>query len=243
MKAESTEATVPFRMKKLIIKLYGVLLFHYKEAVVYVRSAWFNYKYLDRQIAKYIPIRIDSAVEVQSLKRGNIIINQPHRYCIKMGSEGSPGYYSNKSVIRVDSESRIVFGGRAILGRGVVLRCEGTSKLQFGDLFYCNNNCYFRCADDVLIGDDCMMGWDNVFNTTDGHEVFVDGKLLNNHGPISIGNHVWITSRCTINKSVTISDNCIIAASSVVTKSFDEPNLLIGGVPARRIKCGVVWKR
>lgn len=230
-------------MKHLIIQLYGRLLFQYKEAVVYIRSVWFNYKYLDKQIAKSLPIRVDSAVEVQSLKKGNIIVNQPQRYSIKIGSGGSPGYYSNKSVIRVDPESRIIFGGRAILGKGVVLRCEGTAQIQFGDLFYCNNNCYFRCADDVVIGDDCMMGWDNVFNTTDGHEVYVDDKLQINHGPISIGSHVWITSRCTINKSVKIPDNCIIAANSVVTKSFDESNILIGGVPARRIKCGVVWKR
>ena len=34
---------------------------------------------------------------------------------------------------------------------------------------------------------------------------------------------------------VTLADNIIVAAGSVVTRSFDESNVIIGGNPARRI--------
>ncbi|MDO8610502.1 MAG: DapH/DapD/GlmU-related protein [bacterium] len=50
-----------------------------------------------------------------------------------------------------------------------------------------------------------------------------------------IGKNVWITTRCTILPGVTIGDNSIIAAGSVVTKDIP-PNCLAGGNPAKIIK-------
>jgi len=52
---------------------------------------------------------------------------------------------------------------------------------------------------------------------------------------ISIGSNCWIGSKVTILDGVTIGDNCIIAAGSVVTKSFQN-NSLFAGVPAKLIK-------
>lgn len=53
---------------------------------------------------------------------------------------------------------------------------------------------------------------------------------------MTIGKNVWICDNVCILPGVTIGDNCIIAAGSVVTKSFEEEGLLIGGVPAKVIK-------
>lgn len=53
---------------------------------------------------------------------------------------------------------------------------------------------------------------------------------------MTIGKNVWICDNVCILPGVKIGDNCIIAAGSVVTKSFEEEGLLIGGVPAKVIK-------
>ena len=53
--------------------------------------------------------------------------------------------------------------------------------------------------------------------------------------PVTIGNCVWIGMGSLILKGVTIGDNSIIAAGSVVTRSIP-PNVLAGGVPARVIR-------
>jgi acetyltransferase-like isoleucine patch superfamily enzyme len=52
---------------------------------------------------------------------------------------------------------------------------------------------------------------------------------------IVIENNVWVGANVTILDGVKIGENTIIAAGSVVTKSFDGYNL-IGGVPAKIIK-------
>lgn len=53
--------------------------------------------------------------------------------------------------------------------------------------------------------------------------------------PVKIGNHVWIGIRATILKGVTIGDNSVVGAASVVTKDV-EPNTLVAGNPARKIR-------
>lgn len=59
--------------------------------------------------------------------------------------------------------------------------------------------------------------------------------------PIKIGNHVWIGTRVTILKGVTVGDNAIIAAGAVVT--HDVPaNSIVAGVPAKVINSNVNWK-
>ncbi len=53
--------------------------------------------------------------------------------------------------------------------------------------------------------------------------------------PVSIGKNVWIASRTIILPGVTLGDNCVVGAGSVVTKSFPK-NVVIAGNPAKVIK-------
>lgn len=52
---------------------------------------------------------------------------------------------------------------------------------------------------------------------------------------IKIGKNVWVGGNCIITDGVTISDNAIIGAGSVVTKNIPA-NCLAVGVPAKVIK-------
>jgi acetyltransferase-like isoleucine patch superfamily enzyme len=53
--------------------------------------------------------------------------------------------------------------------------------------------------------------------------------------PIVIERNVWIAAGATIIGGVTIGENSVVAAGSVVTKDVP-PNTLVGGNPARVIR-------
>ena len=54
-------------------------------------------------------------------------------------------------------------------------------------------------------------------------------------GPITIGSNCFIGAGTLVLLGVTLADNIIVAAGSVVTKSFHESNIIIGGNPAKKI--------
>jgi len=58
---------------------------------------------------------------------------------------------------------------------------------------------------------------------------------LDECAPVVIGRNCWIGSKAFVLKGVTIGDNSIVAAGSVVTKSVPA-NVLVGGVPAKVLR-------
>ena len=82
----------------------------------------------------------------------------------------------------------------------------------------------------MLIGPDCGI-------YAAGHPLDVEQRNagLEYAHPIHIGNNVWIGGGVKIMSGVTIGDNTVIAAGSVVTKDIPS-NVLAGGVPCRVIR-------
>ena len=61
-------------------------------------------------------------------------------------------------------------------------------------------------------------------------------KEFTNIKPVKIGNDVWVGSNVTILGGIEVGDGSIIAAGAVVTKNV-EPYSIVGGCPAKLIKC------
>lgn len=59
-------------------------------------------------------------------------------------------------------------------------------------------------------------------------------------GKIIVGNNCFIWERATLLYWVELADNIIVAAGSVVTKSFTESCIIIGGNPAKNKYLGSV---
>lgn len=78
---------------------------------------------------------------------------------------------------------------------------------------------------------------------TDQHSVFdAEQNCINEPRPVEIGNKVWIGCRCTILKGSIIPNGSIIAANTVITKSFNDEKSVIGGSPARILKKYATWE-
>lgn len=95
------------------------------------------------------------------------------------------------------------------------------------------------CAGGVTIGNNCLIG-EGLFLHSENHKFSDPHSLIKDQGVsqkgIMIGSNCWFGSRVTILDGVSIGDHCVIAAGSVVTKSFSS-RLLIAGNPAKVIRC------
>lgn len=125
------------------------------------------------------------------------------------------------------------------VGEGVSIEhnfhCDLGYNIHVGRNFYAGYNCTILDMATVTIGDDCMIG-PNAGIYTAGHAVAPKDRNKSGYGiPITIGNNVWIGGSCVILPGVTISDNSIVAAGSVVTKDVPA-NTIVAGNPAKLLK-------
>ena len=85
----------------------------------------------------------------------------------------------------------------------------------------------------MRIGDNAMLAENCYVTDADWHDVYhriYPGK----RAPVVIGNNVWLADSVTVCKGVTIGDNCVVGAASVVTRDLP-PNTIAAGNPAKPI--------
>lgn len=94
----------------------------------------------------------------------------------------------------------------------------------------------------IRIGSDCLFSNTIDVATTDWHRIYdSEGNVLNPDKDVQIGMHVWCGRKVTICKGVSIPDHAVIGACSIVTKPFEEKDVVIAGNPAEIKKRGVRW--
>ena len=97
----------------------------------------------------------------------------------------------------------------------------------------------------IQIGDNCLISAGVKIRSGElPHKIFNNetNENIDNSDGIYIGNHVWIGENVYIMKKAKICDDSIIGAASVVTKKFEENNVVIAGNPAVICKRNVNWQ-
>ncbi|HTF71745.1 MAG TPA: sugar O-acetyltransferase [Edaphobacter sp.] len=111
----------------------------------------------------------------------------------------------------------------------------GGNEIRVGQNVFVNQNCTFYDLGGLDIADDVMIG-PNVSLITTGHPLEPSQRRAITIGkPIVIERNVWIAAGATIIGGVTVGENSVVAAGSVVTRDVP-PNTLVGGNPARVIR-------
>ena len=111
----------------------------------------------------------------------------------------------------------------------------GGPDISVGRNVFVNQNCTFYDLGGLAIGDDVLIG-PNVSPITSGHPLEPSRRrAFTIAKPIVIERNVWIAAGATIIGGVTVGENSVVAAGSVVTKSVPR-NTLVGGNPARVIR-------
>lgn len=176
----------------------------------------------------------------------------------------NPKFAMFKSNVRIFNISKICWGKFLKIGQGVYLSALTNNSISIGtnvsigafsrivvSTTLNNLNGYIKIGNNVGLGEfaylggaagleiqnDCIIG--QYFSChPENHNyknIEIPIRLQGvNHQGIKIENNCWIGSKVTILDGVTIGSGCVIAAGSVVTKSFPA-NCVIAGVPAKLI--------
>lgn len=114
--------------------------------------------------------------------------------------------------------------------------CDYGYNIEIGENFYSNHNLVILDAGKVIFGDNVFIGPNCGFYTT--HHPLNTESRINGYAyasPITVGNNVWIGGNVAVLPGVTIGDNTVIGAGSVVTKDIPE-NVVALGNPCKIIK-------
>ena len=128
----------------------------------------------------------------------------------------------------------------ASCGKGLYIKppfyCDFGYNIHVGENCIINFQCVFLDEAPIILGNNCMIGPMTGLYTV-SHPLdperraagYVSGKL------IVLKDNVWVGGSCTILPGVTIGENAVIGAGSVVTKDVPA-GTVVAGNPARPIR-------
>lgn len=114
------------------------------------------------------------------------------------------------------------------------LHSDFGKNLRIGRNVFINSGCRFQDQGGVSIGDDALIGH-NLVVATLNHPVDPSRRADLIPAPVTIGRNVWIGANVTILPGVTIGDDAVVAATSLVTRDVPAGALVMGS-PARVVR-------
>jgi len=147
----------------------------------------------------------------------------------------------------IDGPERIALGNGTRVGKNAWLSCYDryqeqafTPEIIIGNNVRIGNYACIVAIDRIVIEDDCLLS-DYVYISDHFHsydsslEMPLASRPLEKGGSVTIGSRTFIGMRASILPGVSLGKNCVVAAHSVVTRSFPA-NSMLGGIPAKLIK-------
>lgn len=225
-------------MRKKILKYARILIYVFLSLP---KTIYFNIVTFPLRQAIFLPVFIGWHIKILETHKGIIILPQQiSPFMIKIGFGGSPGVPENSRGSICLEKGQVSFCGRAVFAKGCSLRLNG--HLIFGENFSANKNCFISCTENICFGKNVLLGWNVNIRDSDGHSVYFQNRKKTQQKAIIIGDHVWICSETHILKGSGIGNDSVIGYKSLLTKRFDENNVLVVGHPAMIAQREINWK-
>src|SRR6185436_17198548 len=169
--------------------------------------------------------------------------------------EFGEGFYCETASVfrrlRSKNPGAVVIGNHVSCYVGCSFAVGENGKCTVGD-FTLLNGALIMAEELIEIRSHCLVSWnvgiaDSDFHPLEPAQRLIDAQALAPYfenrpvrpklktAPVKIANNVWIGMNAVILKGVTIGENSVVAAGSVVTRSV-EPNVVVAGNPATVVK-------
>lgn len=137
----------------------------------------------------------------------------------------------------------IVLEDNVSIGDYSILACTGSLRylgkgIKIGNNSHFGEYCFIGAAGGVKVGSN-VIGGQNIRFHAENHlydnpdqPIYQQGVT---HKGIEIGDNCWIGAGVVFLDGAKIGNGCVVAANAVVTKSFGD-NLVIGGIPAKKLR-------
>jgi acetyltransferase-like isoleucine patch superfamily enzyme len=144
--------------------------------------------------------------------------------------------------IHLGKRARLSVEGTVQIHRGVRVFVHDGARLEIGNRSYINDCSTITCFEHIRIGSECSISWYTNILDTNVHELVVAGRPRPRSAPLFIGDHVWVGTGVTILAGISIGDQAVVGAGSVVTA--DVPGrVAVAGNPARILAEDVSWNQ
>ena len=152
------------------------------------------------------------------------------------------------SYINISDNATMIIDGPFTIGNGVRIHLQQDSILHIGgadkeDLSGITENSKIMVYNSIKIGKDFLCAWDVFITDSDWHSLTHNNVLQKHHGPVIIGDKVWITSGCKILKGTEIGNGSIVGSSSVLSNTKYLKSSIIKGNPAVGKVKNISWSR
>lgn len=98
-----------------------------------------------------------------------------------------------------------------------------------------SSGCYIQAGNGVIIGSGTIWA-SNVVIVSANHNLYEKDKGWEPSTPVVIGENCWIGANACIMPGVVLGDRVIVGAGSVVTKKFNQSDIVLAGNPAKVIR-------
>ncbi|QRO87438.1 acyltransferase [Kytococcus sedentarius] len=159
-------------------------------------------------------------------KRGQLLSATLYRRAFRSWGAGSVMV----NPLKIQGAERISLGAHCAIFDGAWLGAETSGDLVIGDHVYLGHGVHVHAVDEVRIGARSMIA-DHAFISAGGHDMAADAAPVSS-GPIRIGERVFVGQAAMVLGGVTIGDDAVIGAGSVVTRDVPA-GAVVAGVPAR----------
>lgn len=134
-----------------------------------------------------------------------------------------------------------LFGAK--IGKGLVLKNNVVIKspwnLTVGDNCWIGENAWIDDLDKVTIGNNVCISQGALLVT--GNHDYTKSSMPYRNAPIKIEDGAWIGANVTVTAGVTVAENCVLTAGSLVTKDT-ESDMIYQGNPAKAIRERIITR-